>query len=465
LLLAAAWCWLPSLSNAADSTTLKDIRPLTQVLDGRSLSAQTFILPRGGFRPAIVPAIHETIPQRGALPLPIQEGEQAFTEEELAGIYAIAQIIQKYYVNDVDRKQLYYGALEGMAKKLDPHSVFMDPEAFQKFQEQLQGSFSGIGIGLKKKEKGQFLGILYVMPNGGAEKVGLLANDEIAKVNGEDTRSMEIEEIVSKVKGKPGTTVQLTIRRKDLKTQAVQTLDVTVTRQRVSVPNLFSKIVGNQVGYIYLNGFRGESAPGAQDDSATQLFRAIRDLKWKGANSLVIDLRNNPGGSLTVVAAMVEAFLKKGELIVSVKDRRGRTQEYRARKNGEFAGLPLTVLANGYSASASEIFAGAMQDHGLARVVGSTTYGKGSVQSIIPFDDGSALKLTTQRYYTPSGRSVSKDPKTGEGGGVTPDVAIEQSEEDEAKVMAQILRELSNAPQKGDRVPDPVLDHVLKGGS
>lgn len=428
--------------------------------------AQTFSIP-GALRPATVPAILETAQQDPLIPLPLEQEEEAFTEQELAGIYALARIIKDHYVGQVgpeEIKKMYYGALAGMVKGLgDPHSTFMDPEEHKRFNEQMTGSFSGIGAGMKKKEKGKYAGILYIIPGGGAEKAQLQANDEIAKIDGEDTRPLELEDVIGKIKGKEGTPVTLTLQRKDPKTGSLQTWTVTIVRQAFQMPNVLAKMVGPNAGYIYFNEFRGESQPGAKDDSAALLAKAVRELQAKGASSLVLDLRNNPGGRLDIAAKIVASFLNKGDVLFSVKDRRGRTQTAKAPADGEFKNIPLTVLVNGYSASASELFAGAMQDHQRAKVFGSTTYGKGSVQSIIPFTDGSGLRLTTQYYYTPSGRSVNKDPKTGKGG-VTPDTAVALSEEEEAKVMAKILRELSKyPPENGDEaVQDPALEKALK---
>ncbi|MBI5242798.1 MAG: S41 family peptidase [Elusimicrobia bacterium] len=409
--------------------------------------------------PALAPAAAKDGPQApksiegSAVPAPASGSsfETGFNEEELSQIYAISAIIDKFYVDSVDRKELVYGALEGMAKKLDPHSQFFDPKAFKDFQEQLNGSFSGIGAGLKKKEKGEGQGIAYTMPGSPAEKAGLKPGDVIAAVDGEDIRPLSQDDATKKIRGPEGTPVRLSILRTGQDGKASQ-LEVTVVRGRVQTANAYSKMHPNGVGYVYFESFR--------EDTHLTVMGEVRKLKRQGLRSLILDVRNNGGGSLQSVINLSSAFLKKGMGIVSTKNRKSETRAWQAPAEGEFSGIPVILLVNGYSASASEILAGALQDNKKAVVVGSRTYGKGSAQIVIPFQDGSALKLTVDRWYTPSGRSIQKD--NSGGGGVAPDVPVQVEEAAEMKAMSQILRELNRMPPSEPASPDPALAKALE---
>ena len=230
-----------------------------------------------------------------------------------------------------------------------------------------------------------------------------------------------------------------------------KTLEVTLVRGKVQTANAFSRMYPGGVGYIYFESFR--------EDSHLTVLGEARKLKGQGMRSLIIDVRNNGGGSLQSVVNLSAAFLEKGMGIVSTKNRKGDDRAWKAPSTGELANTPATLLVNGYSASASEILAGALQDNKKAVVVGSRTYGKGSAQIVIPFKDGSALKLTVDRWYAPSGRSIQKD--ASGVGGITPDIEVKADEEVEAKAMGQIARELNRMPVETP-VPDPALSKALE---
>jgi len=397
--------------------------------------------PTAGLGDLRAPSVGKAAPVAGG----VSGFETGFTEEELGQIYVIADLIAQYYVDPVDRKELMYGALEGMAKKLDPHSQFFDPKAFKEFQDQLNGSFSGIGAGMKKKEKGEGLGIAYTLPGSPAEKAGLKPGDVIVAVDGTDIRPLPQEEATRRIRGAEGAPVKLDLSRDG------KTLEVTLVRGKVQTANAFSRMYPGGVGYIYFESFR--------EDSHLTVLGEARKLKGQGMRSLIIDVRNNGGGSLQSVVNLSAAFLEKGMGIVSTKNRKGDDRAWKAPSTGELANTPATLLVNGYSASASEILAGALQDNKKAVVVGSRTYGKGSAQIVIPFKDGSALKLTVDRWYAPSGRSIQKD--ASGVGGITPDIEVKADEEVEAKAMGQIARELNRMPVETP-VPDPALSKALE---
>ncbi len=396
-----------------------------------------------------VPAVKAaTAREARELPRLLGEAAQVLTDEELGAIAALADFISKNYIDPIESKRLYYGAMRGMARELDPHSQFYSPPELKALLEDLKGSFTGIGAGLGKKEDGGPVPITHVMPNSPAETGGVKAGDLITEVDGVPAGPMTTEDVVRRIRGAAGTTVTVTIMRPDSAAQAVRKLTLTLTRAEVRSNNVFSKMLVGGVGYVYFSQF--------QDDTSVNVLAQVRALKAQGAGSLVIDVRHNPGGSLQSVVDMTAAFLKSGQVVVTTKNRRGRIVSFTAKKDGEFKDLPVKVLINGYSASASEILAGALQDHGRARVYGSKTYGKGSAQSIIPLDDGSALKLTVERWFTPSGRSIER---TKAGGGVSPDVAVALDEAEEAKIIGGILRELNGVA--GEKAADPVLEKAL----
>lgn len=393
----------------------------------------------------------EAAPEPGEGEPVLPQMEPGLTEEDLGKIYAIAAIIYNGHVDPVERRKLYYGAVKGMARELDPHSQFFTPEEFERFKNDLQGSFAGIGAGMGRKEDGKPQPLQYVIPGSPAERAGLKGGDVILEINSAPTGPMTGEDITSKLRGRPGTTVNLKIGRPDPATRKPSTFDVTITRAVIQTANAYSKMLAGGAGYVYFNEFR-------QDSDKTVLGH-VRKLVGQGARSVIIDVRFNPGGSMEAVARLTAAFLKKGQVVFTAKNRQGAANEWKNPSDGEFRDLPVKVLVNGYSASASEIFAGALQDHGRAQVLGARTYGKGTAQSIIPFKDGSALKLTMQRWYTPSGRSIQRDDQGN--GGVIPDVAVAVEQDQEIQVISRILKELSGAPQAGAPVADPVLERAL----
>lgn len=323
--------------------------------------------------------------------------------------------VRSEYVDEKDPKDLIYGALEGMLASLDPHSQFLKPEDYDELKTETQGKFGGIGIEITTRDG--LLTIITPIEDTPAWKAGLKAGDKIVKINDELTRDVTLSEAVKKLRGSPGTKVTLTVLRED----EMRIHEYTMVRELIHIQDVKDvHIIDDHIGYIRLTEFR--------EDSFKEFEKGLQDLKSKGADSLVLDLRNNPGGLLSVAINVAEIFLPEGKMIVSTKGRQeGQDLVNKStNKNIEYTSWPIVVLINEGSASGSEIVAGALKDDRRAVIVGEKSFGKGSVQSVIPLPDGSGLRLTTAKYYTPSGVSIH-------GVGIAPDVVVEYKEPPEEK--------------------------------
>jgi len=319
---------------------------------------------------------------------------------------------ERHVVQPVDEIKMFYGAISGMVASLnDPYSVYFDPEYAKKFNQELEGTFSGIGaeIGIKKDR----LTIVAPLPGTPAEKAGLQPGDVVVGIDGVDTSGMPVDEAVNRIRGEEGTQVKLHIVRGNEKVAK----EVVITRAKIKVDSVKWKMEtqqGKKVAVITVSHFNG--------DTSVLFGQAVSDALDQGAKGLILDLRNNPGGYLESAVAMIGAWIPQG-VAVTEKFSDGHTEQYEARGNGALAEMPTVVLVNGGSASASEIVAGALQDYGKAKIVGQTTYGKGSVQDYVPFEDTSALKITIALWLTPNGRSIDKQ-------GIAPDFVVDRTEED-----------------------------------
>ena len=312
------------------------------------------------------------------------------------------RLIETRYVNDTDNGKLMDGAINGMMKSLDdPHSVYMDPGLYHRLTEQTEGAFGGIGVYMGFK--GGKVSILSVMDNTPGARAGLKANDEIIAVDGTPVSEIKSEEVAMRIRGKVGTEVSLTVRR-DGEDDRI----FTITRDTIKVATAVGTMLDgeNDLGYIRIASF--------SENTAVEFRQAFDELKQKGMNGLIIDLRQNPGGLLASVVDIADLVVPKG-LIVSVVERNGKREEYTSKL--EQIPCPMVVLIDGNSASASEILAGALKDTQAATIVGETSYGKGSVQAVIPLFHDDAIKLTIAKYYTPSGISI-------DGTGIKPDVPV-----------------------------------------
>lgn len=322
--------------------------------------------------------------------------------EELKTFTEVLSMVKKNYVEDVKSKDLVYGAIRGMLNSLDPHSSFMTAEGYKDMQVETKGEFGGIGIQIGMKES--MLTVIAPIEDTPAYKAGIKAGDKIVKINNVTTRDMTLQDAVSKMRGTPKTTVVISIMREGWK----ESKDFTLTREIIKVKSVKSKVLEGGIGYVKINQF--------QEQTANDLAAAMKKLDEEKITSLVLDLRNDPGGLLNSSIDVASQFLEKGKLVVYTKTRSGEKSEFFTDNNGHFK-LPMVVLVNQGSASASEIVAGALKDWNRAVILGTLTFGKGSVQTVIPLSDGSGLRLTTAKYYTPKGKSI-------QGTGITPDIIV-----------------------------------------
>ena len=330
-------------------------------------------------------------------PLPLKE-LRTFTE--------IYDRIKKAYVEPVDDTTLLNNAIDGMLNGLDPHSVYLRKEALDELQESTRGEFGGLGIEIEMQNG--FVRVITPIDDTPALKAGVEAGDLIIKIDDQTVNGMSLQEAVELMRGKPGTDVTLTVAREPMP----QPLEITITRDIIKVASVKSRTLEPGYGYIRLTQF--------QVKTGKDTLKALKQLQKENnpLKGLVLDLRNNPGGVLNGAVEVSDTFLTEG-LIVYTSGRMPNSElRFNASPEDPSQGVPLVVLINGGSASASEIVAGALQDHQRAVILGTESFGKGSVQTVLPLTDDSALKLTTARYYTPNGRSIQAE-------GITPDILVE----------------------------------------
>lgn len=317
----------------------------------------------------------------------------------------LKKLIDETYLHDIKEKDLNEGIYKGYVEGLgDQYSAYYDKKETKELSESLDGSFSGIGAVMTQDASSGVITITQVYDDSPAKKAGIKAGDILYRVEEKTVTGKDLDKVVSWIKGKKGTKVNLTL----LRGTNSDKIKVTATRDVINVETVKYKVLENQIGYISISEF--DSVTGAQ------FAKALKQLQKKNIEGLVVDLRNNPGGSLSTVCDILDSILPKG-LIVYTKDKNGKKEEYTSDEKHRL-NLPMSVLVNGQSASASEIFAGAVQDYGKAEIIGTQTYGKGVVQNLFDLKDGTCVKLTTSEYFTPKGRNI-------DGKGITPDVKIE----------------------------------------
>jgi len=383
------------------------------------------------------------------------------TYEQLKILIDILDYIKENYVEDVETKKLIYGAASGMVKTLDPFSQFMDPELHKDIKSETEGQFGGLGIRIGMRE--DWLTVITPLPGTPAYKVGVLPHDRIIKIEGESTKGLTLVEAVKKLRGAPGTKVSFTIARApegaDSKKEWT-THDFSITREIIKIESVQSRALSDKIGYVRIIEF---SAHTSED-----VFKALTKLKDAGSTSLILDLRNNPGGLLTAAVDVASDFLEDNKLVVYTQGRRSESrQDFRSGTKAPFGSMPMVVLVNEGSASGSEIVAGALQDQRRAVIIGDRTFGKASVQSVIPLSDGSGLRLTVAKYYTPNGRSIQRDEKANTGG-ITPDIVVAVDRETEIKLQAQSEevfapgKEIKSMVKEGEQVNDLVLERAME---
>lgn len=324
--------------------------------------------------------------------------------EELKVFAEVLTQVKKHYVEEVKTNDLVHGAVRGMLKTLDPHSAYMTPEMYKEMRVETKGEFEGLGIQIGIKE--HHVTVIAPIEGTPAHAAGIETGDVILKVDETPTKDLTLMEAVQRMRGPKGTSVTLTVRREG----AADTLSFTIIRDTIKIHSVRSRLLDDHIGYVRISQFQ-ESTP---QDLGKELVKLHED----GTQGLILDLRNNPGGLLSAAVGVSEQFLQPDTLVVSVKGRDGRKDEYRSSPPMDPPEYPMIVLVNQGSASASEIVAAAMQDWGKAVILGKTTFGKGSVQTILPLSDGSGLRLTTAKYYTPRGESIHSV-------GVKPDIVVE----------------------------------------
>ena len=322
----------------------------------------------------------------------------------------VLEKIQNEYVEEVDQAEIIDSAINGALQSLDPFSAYMNPKVFEESQSETSGEFGGLGIEVSM-ESG-VIKVIAPIDDTPASKAGIKAGDYIVKINGEQVQGKTLMEAVNLMRGPEGTSIEITVRRKGLRKAKI----FKITREIIEIKSVISKIVDNKVGYLRLRAFN--------KNSSSQLKKEISKIeKNKKLVGYILDLRNNPGGLLSQAVTISDFFLNDGE-IVSTKGRKKReNRKFFAKKGDKIDGKPLIVLINNGSASASEIVAGALQDQKRAILLGETTFGKGSVQSIIPLKNRGAIRLTISKYYLPSGKSISEV-------GVVPDIKVEEEDEE-----------------------------------
>src|SRR3984893_147700 len=372
------------------------------------------------------------VPNVSAVPRQDYESLEAFTN--------ILSIVKKHYVEDVETKTLVDGAINGMLNSLDPHSAYLTPELYKDLQMDTQGRFGGLGIEITVK--GGVLTVVSPIEDTPAFKAGIKPGDMIFKIEDEFTKDMTLVDAVKKMRGPKGSKINLSIKREGVP----ELIDFTLMRDTIRVQSVRSRVLESGYGYIRLAQF--------QERSDRDVQKALEKLAAEkgGLKGLVLDLRNNPGGLLTQAVRIADLFLDSGLIVYTEGRIEAQKQKYYAQKDGSWMDFPLVVLVNGGSASASEIVAGALQDHKRAVVLGTKTFGKGSVQTILPLDDNSALRLTTARYFTPSGRSI-------QAVGITPNEVVEHPKETLASLKLQGA-EINENPE----IHESDLPHHFKNG-
>ena len=448
----------------------------------------------GGPSPAAPSGRGELLPSKDGGPSPAAHPNDK-TYEQLDLLVDVLNYVQENYVDEPDTRQLIYGAASGMVRTLDPFSQFMEPGAHREIKAETEGRFGGVGIRLILQD--DWLTVLTPLPGTPAYRLGLLPNDRIIEIDGETTRDLKVADAMEKLRGAPGTKVKVTVLRWPQGDTSVSSgkgerpplpgeengrsigatdpgaapskdggplpsdesgvrKEYAITRENIKIESVRYRKLESRVGYLRIAEFSARTTEDFHD--------AMRALSKDGLAGLILDLRFNPGGLLTAAVDVASSFLGGDKLIVYTQGRRrdGR-QEFRSGAQAPYQDLPLVVLVNEGSASGAEIIAGALQDHRRALLMGGRTYGKASVQSVIPLPDKSALRLTVARYYTPNGRSIQRDDKK-KTGGIIPDITVQVPREMDDKLFAQweMIYEPGKKPRSAAKKDEIVRDEVLE---
>lgn len=380
--------------------------------------------------------------------------------KKLRTLVDVLEFVKENYVEATDTDQLVSGAIKGVVEELDDFSSYLEPKDYKELKNDTKGEFGGVGMRLQKVDG--FITVMTPMPGTPAFKAGIMPQDRILFVDDKDVTDMKLDEAVSLMRGKAGTKVKLTLSRKNEAGEYEKIPDITLKRAVIVPEVVYHRMLPNQVGYVYLVDFSGHSSE--------EMQKALADLSKQGMKSLVLDLRFNPGGLLNGAVDISKLFLPDGEMIVYTKGRKPEYyQEFKTDGDPLYPDIPMAVLINQGSASASEIVSGALQDNHRAIIVGQRSFGKASVQQVMPLSGGAGLRLTIAKYYTPSGKLIQRnyrDKTKAEEGGIFPDVEVEFAPEDEAKVFMQ-YSDIIYTPGKATKQPefkvkDPVLEQAVE---
>ena len=350
----------------------------------------------------------------------------------------VLDMVDKNYVEPVETDKLLQGAINGMIKSLDPHSSFMTAEMYKELEVETRGSFGGIGIEITLLK--DVLTVVSPIEDTPAYNAGVKAGDQIIRINGKSTKDITVLDAVKQLRGPKDTKVTITILREGM----AKPKDIELIRSIISIKSVKSKVFDDHIGYIRISAF--------QERTGDDLKKIIREIESKAhpLKGIVLDMRNNPGGLLHQSVEVSDAFLKSGSIVSTRGRAKSMESQTAAKDNGDEPTCPMVVLVNEGTASAAEIVSGALQDNGRAVIIGTQTFGKGSVQTIIPLEDGAALKLTTARYYTPKGRSIQAE-------GITPDIVVkrtrpadEKEDADNAQVREKDLKGHIKSPKEND---------------
>ncbi len=386
--------------------------------------------------------------------------------KQLRTFVNVVEYVKENYVEPTDSDTLITGAIRGVVEELDDFSQYLEPKEYKALKSDTRGDFGGLGLRLSKVDG--FVTVMSPMPDTPAFEAGVMPGDRVLFVDDRDITDMPLDEAVDLMRGPVGTKVKITMSRKNEKTGEYETLpDYHFKRQKIVPEVVYYRMLEDNIGYIYLVDFSGHSTE--------EMEKALKALTKQGMKSLVLDLRFNPGGLLTGAVDVAELFMGDNQLVVYTQGRKPEFyQEFTTGAKADYPDLPLVVLINQGSASASEIVSGALQDNDRAVLVGQRSFGKASVQQVLPLNDGAGLRLTVAKYYTPKGRLIQRDYRDkskADEGGIFPDVEVKMKSDDEVKIFMQYNNLVyipgQETPKADFTAEDPVLDkavEILKEG-